>query len=130
MWSWYEHTDFPRYSHFGKSGLLSLTHFQYNMMFWSWLQTVLDVMTVTYHLSYNVTGWFQPDRAMSPVSSTLPQPDLVGLLLGLALSLAIQRSCFGFGPLRRAAMGRILYVHGSVVFSEGNVWVRKMRIVV
>ena len=54
---------------------------------------------------------------------------LVGLLLSLALNLAIQRSCFGFGPLRRAAMGRILYVHGSVVFSEGNVWVGKMRIV-
>ena len=137
MWSWKEHTDFPRYSHFGKSGLLSLTHFQYNMMFWSWLQTVLDVMTVTYHLSYNVTGWFQPHRAVSCFQHTSPARPaevvwlaLVGLLLGLALSLAIQRSCFGFGPLRRAAMGRILYVHGSVVFSEGNVWVGKMRIVV
>lgn len=138
MWSWKEHTDFPRYSHFGKSGLLSLTHFQYNMMFWSWLQTVLDVMTVTYHLSYNVTSWFQPDRACLLFPAHFPsqtRPEvvwlaLVGLLLGLALSLAIQRSCFGFGPLRRAAMGRILYVHGSVVFSEGNVWVGKMRIVV
>ena len=39
------------------------------------VQTVLDVMTVTCHLSYNLAGWFQgegTDRALFPVSSTLP----------------------------------------------------------
>ena len=39
------------------------------------VQTVLDVMTITCHLSYNLAGWFQgegTDRALFPVFSTLP----------------------------------------------------------
>ena len=51
-------------------------------MFWSWLQTVLDVMTVTYHLSYNVTSWFQPDRACLLFPAHFPSQKCRGGMAG------------------------------------------------